>query len=119
MRDTSGVRIAVVAGDYDDVGTVLGNVGIDPGMITDYDRYAWTDGLLTDYESLIVYDIVFVNCGFDETSYLDARITQANLLRYVQSGGSLYASDQAYDLVEAAFPSYIDFVGEDTVPNAA
>ena len=42
-----------------------------------------------------------------------------NLRRFVAEGGSIYASDWAYDVVEVAFPSFIDFFGDDARRNVA
>ena len=42
-----------------------------------------------------------------------------NLRNYVAAGGSVYASDWAYDVVERGWPEAIDFVGADEVPDAA
>jgi hypothetical protein len=42
------------------------------------------------------------------------------LLRaFVQNGGTLYASDQAYDYIERTWPQRIDFFGDDTIGNDA
>ncbi len=42
-----------------------------------------------------------------------------NIRNYVAAGGSIYASDWAYDVVERGWPERIDFVGADEVPDAA
>ena len=43
----------------------------------------------------------------------------ANLRTFVEQGGSIYVSDQAYDLMEQAFPDKLDFYGDDNQRNAA
>jgi hypothetical protein len=37
----------------------------------------------------------------------------------VNNGGSVYASDWAYDVVEIGWPDRVDFVGADEIPNDA
>jgi len=60
------------------------------------------------------YDIVFINCGVDETDYMPPSTEVASALRnYVNQGGRLYVTDESYDYVEQSFPEYIDFYGSD------
>jgi hypothetical protein len=120
------VAVAVVSGRWDDVRSVLINVGIDPANITDYVGYGdftgvWASQLLGDYTLLSQYDIVFINCGVEENLFRDTpqQVVIDNLKQFVQNGGSVYASDQAYDVVEVAFGNYIDFFGADGTSNAA
>ena len=42
-----------------------------------------------------------------------------NIKAYVNSGGSIYSSDWAYDVVEQVWPEAINFVGADEIPDAA
>ncbi len=116
--NTDDVKLAVVAGMWDDVRTVLLDVGIDEGVITDFD-FGWAEQLMGDPTYLATFDIVFINCGAEELEFASSPTLQANLRQYVQNGGSLYVSDQAYDVVELTFPSYIEFYGSDTAPSAA
>ncbi|MCC7070329.1 MAG: carboxypeptidase regulatory-like domain-containing protein [Deltaproteobacteria bacterium] len=115
----AGVRIAVVTGEWDDVGTVLHDVGIDPSTITTYAGYvtgtSWVTTLLESYATLSSFDIVFINCGADLEDALTSPTAIANLQQFVTQGGGVYASDLSYDLIEAAFPSSINFAGDDTV----
>jgi hypothetical protein len=115
------VSIAVVDGQWDDVKSVLVNVGIENETITDFTS-GWAEQLLLNYDQLAEFDILFFNCGLEETAYLNganAAIVQANLRQFVENGGSVYASDQAYDVIERAFPEYIDFYGDDAVAQDA
>ena len=113
------VKIAVVTGDYDHVQDVLSDLGVDPANVDTYEganfSSAWVSGLLDDYATLSQYDIVFLNCGL-----WDARIVVFpdqtaidNIKQFVQDGGSVYASDWAYSVVETAWPDMIDFRGAD------
>jgi hypothetical protein len=110
--------IAVVNGSYDDVYSVLVNVGVDSEIIDTYD-FGWADTLLGNYDVLAGYDIVLINCGADEYDFLSSTIYAANLKQYVEQGGSVYASDWAYDIVEEMFPSKITFQGDDYTNDAA
>ena len=116
------VDIAVINGQWDDVRTVLLNVGVDDSRITQF-QDDWALTLLNNYEMLSQYDIVMFNCGLDEYDFrLDTEgpgVMRDNLRQFVEAGGSVYASDQAYNLVEASFPDYIDFAGTDTSYNDA
>ena len=42
-----------------------------------------------------------------------------NIRAYVNSGGAIYASDWAYDVVEQVWPEAINFVGADEIPDSA
>ncbi|MDP6932771.1 MAG: carboxypeptidase-like regulatory domain-containing protein [Myxococcota bacterium] len=122
-------EVAVIVGDYDDFQLVLSNMG--------FANYTLVDGLvetdisdfLTDLESMLDYDIIFFNGGHVEEGILYEADEEDptgipeeivnNVVRYAQEGGSLYASDWAYDVVELGWPDRLDFVGDDTVPDDA
>ena len=110
--DPRSAQVAVVVGAYDSMETVLDSLGI-PNTV-----YPSSLDLLSNPPLLSRYDIVFFNCGFDEELALTPQAI-GNLRTFVQNGGSVYASDLAYDLIEEAWPSYVDFFGDDTVPNDA
>lgn len=122
--DPLDVDVAVITGNYDDFQLVLGNMGF-----ANYDVFDGLDatellGLLLNPEQLSRYDIVFVDGGCLEEGIFyggDAVSDNiiANLRDYVAAGGSIYASDWAYDAVEIAWPDAIEFVGEDSEPDAA
>lgn len=116
--DPDSIDIAVVTGEYDDIGHILNGLGVT------YDTYEGTTStdyyrLLRDPALLAQYDIVFINCGvnFDWLTH-HSEIGQ-NLATYVQSGGSLYASDWAYYFVEASFGNAVDFYGDDAAVGPA
>jgi hypothetical protein len=122
------LRVAVVSGMWDDVRSVLVNVGFDEANIDDYSGgqftgSGWGPSVLGDYATLAQYDILFLNCGVAEGigsfHYANELIYQENLRQFVDNGGSVYASDQAYDIVEFAFPDEIDFFGDDATADAA
>ena len=117
-------HVAVVMGDWDAIQNILGAVGV-----TDVTLYDGVNGttpnvtdLLTNPTLMASYDIIFINCGDYVDRYpslLSSSQVIANLQGYVAAGGSLYASDWAYDFVEVAWPSAIDFYGTDSSRGAA
>ncbi len=131
-----GLRIALVTGDYDDVGQVLNTIGIDNEHIevfessTANNNIQWVDDLLLNYERLQTFDIVFLNCGAGDRRFTGRPAifgfpaipvsTQAiaNLRQFVAEGGSVYASDWAYTFVEATWPDFVDFAGNESVDAA-
>jgi hypothetical protein len=117
--DDLNTKIAVVSGSYDDVGSVLIDVGIPAESIDTFDSYSWANELFGDLATLSEYDIVFINCGADEYDFVNSESLQSNLRQYIQAGGRLYASDWAYDIVEVTFPSFVDFYGDDMMRDSA
>jgi hypothetical protein len=117
------LKIAIVDGDWDNVYDVLLNVGIDPGIVSRYDGRQgdnnWAGTLLGDYTLLASYDMVLINCGAAEDGFFANPVYVDNLKQFISSGGSLYASDWAYDFVEKAFPTAIDFYRDDLWRNDA
>lgn len=119
------LRIAVVTGDYDRVQDVLTSIGIRAENIDTFSSSwasfddEWVDTLLSDYATLSQYDIVFLNCGVGDLGFtarffgVNDPIVGENLRRFVSEGGSVYASDWAYTVVEKTWPDFIDFRGDD------
>lgn len=116
------LRIAVVTGAYDRVQDVLTDIGVDAANVTQFDGggfvgSTWTADLLEDYAVLSQFDIVFLNCGLDDGDFLTPLLANDvavdNLRQFVTNGGSVYASDWAYSVVERAWADSIDFVGND------
>lgn len=114
------VQVAVVTGDWDRVQDVLANIGVDSANVTLYEGGGdWADELLGNYELLSTYDIVFLNCGLNDSGFRVSNeafvntTARDNLRQFVTNGGSVYASDWAYALVERAWSDSVDFVGDD------
>ncbi len=114
-------RIAVSSGDWDQIECVLKRTGID-----ELDIYNGRDAsnsskppsvaplstLLNDRNRLFGYDIVIVNCTNNQyQSLLASSVVKQNLEAYVHSGGRLYITDWAYDVVEQVpeFSPYLCF----------
>jgi hypothetical protein len=98
--DTDASDIAVVQGSYDSVETVLDDLGVSYTFIYESD--------LANYSTISGFKIIFLNCGCD-TSYASDSTVQTNLQNFISGGGSLYASDWAYEYVEDTWSSAIDF----------
>jgi len=111
--DPGNTDIAVVTGSYDSIEDVLDVLELP------YDTYNGRNGtayldLLRDPDALAAYDIVFLNCGMGEQWRDHQAQINANLAAYVRDGGSIYASDWAYYLVESTWPARNDFHGNDS-----
>ena len=137
----TATKMAVVTGYFDSVEDILAKLGFGSADASGrlvkgtekFDLYDGNDSLDTSYkevEALLAdadgngkadifnYAIVFFNCGLGSFESNAGAI--AVLREYVNAGGRIYVSDQAYDLVEQAFPAYIDYLGSDaTAPSAA
>ena len=111
--DPTSVKVAVVLGDYDNVGGLLNELEIP------FDSYGHSNymNLLTNPDLLAEYDIIFFNCGMPNDWVASRGIVSSNLRDYVEDGGSIYASDWAHGIVEATFPYAIDFHGDDDIVN--
>jgi len=112
--DPSTVDIAVVTGSYDSIEDVLDVLAIDYTLVNGRSGTQHV-GLLRDPAALAQYDILFLNCGMGEQWRDHQAEVAANLKEFVQNGGSIYASDWAYYLVEATWPARNDFHGDDGV----
>jgi hypothetical protein len=95
-------QIAITPSGYDNIGAVLQQM--------DYKFTDISDKQLQNRKLLSKYDVLFLNCSGACSSY--AQASGSALREYVQSGGSLYASDFAADYIEAAFPKHIHFKGK-------
>ncbi len=136
-------NVAVVAGDFDNVGESLGrqliayqeyegficcasyDPDLDPALIALKSETLFTGVSDAGGREIFEYDAVLVNSGargFGEWQYNgveadDHLVTDpdavANTVEWVDRTGLLWASDWSYDLVEAAWPDKIDFFGDD------
>lgn len=112
------VKIAVVTGSFDRIGDILGLMGFSYDTVRGVGGTEYVD-FLRDPGALARYDIVFFNCGMGERWLDHADEIGDNLRAYVRGGGSVYASDWAYYLVESGWPSQHEFVGPDQNPHGA
>ena len=122
------LSVAVITGDYDQMGDVLNTLGI-----ADYDLINGLTGdellqFLLSSNNLMSYDAIFFPGGHIEEDIIydtngsnpdNVAAVHAALAQYVESGGMVYASDWSYDVVESIWPDQIDFLGDDLVPDDA
>lgn len=113
------IRVAFVNGSPNDhLRDVLGSLGINESQIDFFDG-DWAEQLLSGDAAIMGYDILFLSCRSEESTYFNSSAMRDRLREYVEAGGSVYASDQAYGLIEVTYPSRIDFEGDDDVRAAA
>jgi len=126
--DPVALDVAIVTGDYDDFDILLDRMGFANYDLVDGQDAATVRDFLADAEALARYDIIFFNGGFVEEGVIynpadaaDPEVLQnlQNVRDYVSAGGTIYASDWAYDLVEMGWPDRLDFVGADEVRDEA
>jgi hypothetical protein len=137
--DPLELKVAIVTGDYDDFQIVLQQMGfanytVFDGLVTGTDVCDICEdnlrNFLLDDEWMQQFDIIMLNGGHVEEDIIynwdpengndgDSDAIMGNILAFVQNGGSIYASDWAYDAVEVGWPSRIEFLGDDTKPNSA
>ena len=91
-------RMAYIAGDFDQIQSIVTDLGYTIDAITTAD--------LLDYSIVSQYDIIFLNCGgsHDNTA-ADQAATDTNLANFVTNGGSLYASDWAVAYLTGGGPN--------------
>jgi hypothetical protein len=108
-------RLAVVTGRYDRVQDLLTDLGLDQfDQFDGVEDTAAAEALLTDWDRLRQYDVLFLTCGIAKDAFPRYDDIVANLRRYVAEGGSLYVSDYSYFFFEDAFPDALDFYGDDS-----
>lgn len=126
--DPQNLNIAIVTGLYDDFDRVLQQLGFTNYTLVDGESTEAANAFFGDLDGMDAYDLIFLNGGFTEDGVL-YNLTDAtdpvpeenlvNLRSYVQAGGSVYASDWAYDAIERGWPDRLDWVGADETPNDA
>lgn len=115
------LRLAVTPPVFDDMGTLLKQLGEGYQFDTIELDDLLNDGLLSEY------DVVFFTCGPYPESWLGAVVGQGernatvyqwnerveaqlkkSLRKFVQAGGTLYASDWRFSAMQSAFPEFVD-----------
>ena len=119
--DGSGVPIAVLGGSYDDVGSLLRSLQIDfDSKGNDLLGISQAQSFLGDLDEMLRYQILFIECGGLWAALpgafgglfgggVDMNVVKANIRQFVESGRSLYVSDQAYRFVNDIFPEAANF----------
>jgi hypothetical protein len=126
-------KMAVVTGYFDSIENVLAKLGMGTvdsyGLLekgtetfdlidgsgelddTDYPEFLDFFGTPSNYTD---FRTIFINCGNGYEEEFFANPTAVDGLKaWVNAGGRLYVTDQAYDFVEQLFAEYIDFYGEE------
>ncbi len=111
-------RIAVMTGTYDHIQDVLDTVGLEYETVNGQAANPST-AFLRDPALMAQYDVIFFNCGMSDGWLQHEAEVAANVRTFVENGGSVYASDWAYYLVEASFRDQHVFHGNDLQPGAA
>ena len=121
-------NMVVIEGYYDSIENILVKLGLasidtQSGEIIDakFDLWNTANNLFIDSDNdgkadIYNYEIVFFNCGQKDKSWLMDDGKRHILKDYINNGGRIYVSDQAYNIVEQTFPEYIDFYGSDNTP---
>lgn len=126
--DPLSLDIAIVTGDYDNFDIVLNQLGFTNYEIVDGQDGDALNSFLGSPDELARFDIIFFNGGFVEDGVIydlsGAAAAQTaqnvqNVVDYVHGGGTVFGSDWSYDLIELGWPSQIDWVGADEVPDDA
>lgn len=126
--DPLQLDVAVITGDYDDFALVLNYMGFANYELIDGLTLSEVRDFLLDSDAMSQYDMIFFNGGFteedvvydlDESDPDTVAAINANITAYVDAGGTVYASDWAYDVVEQNWPDRVDWVGTDEVPDDA
>lgn len=142
-------EVAVVTGDFDTPEGALDQLEVPYTVVEAFHAngpryegyepdYAWeeldipVEAFMADGVGMTEYDLIFLSCGMrgvgdqvyndatqpDDQLVSDANIVE-NLVHFVEMGGYVYATDWTYDIIEAAFPDAIDFLGDDETLDAA
>ena len=127
-------RIALAAGDYDAMESILGKMGIGTvssdgsfvpesatGRFDVYSNGGWDleevavgtlSELVNDLEKMMTYHIIFIPCAGDEnTEALKTPAVLRNIRDYVAAGGRLYVTDWSGEWADNVFPAEIELSG--------
>lgn len=129
--DCSGsadVEVAVVTGDFDEFDTVLEAAGIGGYHLVNGQTGDELVQFLSNADEMATYDAIFFAGGhledgifysLDGTAADTASAIRDRIKSYVKGGGTVFASDWSYDVVEQIWPDQIEFYGDDATPDAA
>lgn len=95
-------RFAVTPASWDDMGTILDDLG------RDWDEISHSD--LADYDKIKEYTAIFIGCTSVSTSW--TQNAYDTMRQYIFEGGALYTSDYAVDYITHIFPDKLDLVGK-------
>jgi hypothetical protein len=98
-----------VPGRYDDMGAILTDLGY-------LYKTVGVDALAASQNPLGAADVLCLNSGVDPTSSQEEAVVK-NLRSFVENGGRLIASDQAWPFVKAAWPEKVDWSDNPAIGN--
>jgi hypothetical protein len=127
--DIPKMAVAITdVGLWDEIANTLGKLGLGEvdgyGRLLDgsasFDIYsdaspgAGAPSLLTDYDVLSQYHVVYFPCteGWHD-DYLKQPAVIENLRRFMTEGGRIYATDYSYDVLKRAFPDPLQWLHDD------
>lgn len=118
------LAVAVITGAYDDMESVFTAIGLQGYRVIDGQRDDDIVHFLSDAANLVDFDVLFFDGGHKEEGVFygdspNVEVVRETLRAWVDAGGVVYATDWAYDVVEQTWPEPIDWIGDDSVPNAA
>lgn len=99
--------------DFDVIDDSLSKLGI-----TQFD-VKQDRSLLLDEAGLAKYHVVFIPCGSSDDSTSTSAQAQANVQKFVASGGKLYVTDWSYEFVRQPFPGFLSWEGETSTLGSA
>jgi hypothetical protein len=122
-------RAAVITGDYDKFGKVLKQLGVENYDVINGKTGSSLEQFLSSEVALSQYSVVFFPGGHREEDIVYdsdgtdidgvVPLVKDSLRNYVNNGGVIYASDWSYDMIEQVWPEYIEFFGDDALPDDA
>ncbi|HEY8143393.1 MAG TPA: hypothetical protein VIG06_12010 [Kofleriaceae bacterium] len=135
-------HIALAAGDYDAMESILGKMGIGqvssngsfiaPSATGRFDVYfngSWDmrsvavgrlSDLVSDLDRMMTYHVIFIPCAGDANrAALRDQKTLRNLREYVRAGGRLYVTDWSGEWSDNVFPEQIELRGGVDTPASA
>src|SRR5690606_9258211 len=118
------LRVAIISGAYDDMEAVFEALGVEGYHLVDGQKGDEIVDFLSDVGNVAEYDVLFFDGGHREEDVIwgtapGVASVQATVRSFVEGGGTVYATDWAYDVVEQIWPDQIEFAGDDLVPDAA
>ena len=120
------LAVAVVTGGFDDLSGLFAALGIASYETVDGQVGDEITQFLSDPFTMANFQVVFFDGGHQEDGVIYSEVADTTvdtvlqgIRDYVNSGGTILATDWSYDVVERAFPDMIDFLGDDLIADSA
>ncbi|RME23283.1 MAG: hypothetical protein D6798_13845 [Deltaproteobacteria bacterium] len=120
---------AVVSGDYDDLAAALqtfgyGDFDVINGLTgEELVQFLSSEAAMAGYDAILFggghleEDVIYDTDGTDVAGNVPA--VREAIRNYVDGGGTIVVTDWSYDIAEQVWPEAVDFLGDDTEPDAA